>query len=212
MTVHSTTGVSRNEAMLGRSIRTTATLIAAPPEEPINLTLPYNIQLRDAMRAAHETVRQFTRRSAKTQKSHFDARIKAITFRVELAWLFWPKPPLKMQKRKLTRLWIGLYRTKAFKSDVVVEIEHIQSGRRQVVHVDRLLKCTTATDVIDEPLPGPSSSSSPSLPPSQTAPRATGMPISNEHQSAPIAPPTARPPIPTRQSARNRRIPAWYRD
>jgi len=207
MTVHSTTGVSPNEAMLGRCTRTPATLIAAPPEEPVKLTVPYNIKLRDNMRAAHEKVRKFTRRSAKTQKSHFDARIKAITFRLgELCWLFWPKPTLRMQKRKLTRLWIGPYRIKSFKSDVVVEIEHIKSGRKQVVHVDRLIKCTTVSDVIDEPRPGPSLSSSSPLPPSQTAPPATGRPISGEHQNTPVA------PAPTRHSVRCRRAPARYRD
>ena len=209
MTVHSTTGVSPNEAMLGRCTRTPATLIAAPPEESVQLTVPYNIKLRDTMRAAHEKVRKFTRRSAKTQKSHFDARVKAVTLRLnQLVWLYWPKPLLKMQKRKLTRLWIGPYRIKSFKSDVVVEIEHIKSGRKQVVHVDRLIPCYTVTDVIDEPRPGPSSSSSSASP--RAAPPATDTHHNREHQNAPVAPPTVPPP--TRQSLRHRRVPARYRD
>jgi len=61
-------------------------------------------------------------------KSHFDARMKAITFREnQLVWLFSPRPLLKMQKRKFTQLWVGPYRIKHFNSDVVVDIQHIKS-------------------------------------------------------------------------------------
>jgi len=210
MTVHSTTGVTPNEAMLGRSTRSPATLIAAPPEEPVQLTVPYNIKLRDTMREAHEKVRRFTRRAAKTQKSHFDARVKAVSLRLnQLVWLYWPKPLLRRQKRKLTRLWIGPYRLKCFKSDVVVQIEHIRSGKTQIVHVDRLIPCNTVSDVIDEPRPGPSLSSSTASPSRPTA-LANGRLVSDEHQTAPITPPCVPPP--TRQSLRHRRKPARYRD
>ena len=208
MTVHSTTGVSPNEAMLGRNTRIPATLIAAPPEELVQLTVPYNVKLRDNMRSAHEKVRTFTHRAAKTQKSHFDAKIKAVSLRLnQLVWLFWPKPLLRMQKRKLTRLWIGPYRIKCFKSDVVVQIEHIRSGRTQVVHVDRLIPCNTVTDVIDEPRPGPPARPSPL---SRPSPAATCQSISNEHQATPMAQPSAL--TPTRLSSRRRRKPARFRE
>ena len=90
MTPHSSTGgVSPNYAMFGRETRLPATLIARPPEKTIELNIPYNVKLRDAMRDAHARVRHATQVSAKTMKSHFDSRIKAITFREnQLVWLF----------------------------------------------------------------------------------------------------------------------------
>ena len=120
MTPHSTTGVTPNCAMLGREVRLPCSLIAAPPEETSQNLVPYTILFRDNMRAAHERVRSATRVSAKTQKSYFDARIKAIAFtKGQLVWLYWPKPLLRQQKRKLTQLWFGPYRIVEFKSEVV---------------------------------------------------------------------------------------------
>jgi len=120
MTPHSTTGVTPNYAMLGREVRLPCSLIATPPEETQNL-IPYNIHFRDNMRAAHERVRSATNRSSKTQKSYFDARVRAVSLtKCQLVWLYWPKPLLRQQKRKLTQLWFGPYRITNFKSEVVV--------------------------------------------------------------------------------------------
>ena len=80
MTPHSTTGVTPNFAMLGKEVRLPCSLIAAPPEESPQNLVPYTICFRDNMRASHERVRSATRVSAKTQKSYFDARVKAIAF------------------------------------------------------------------------------------------------------------------------------------
>jgi len=99
MTPHSTTGVTPNYAMLAREVRLLCSLIATPPEETQNL-IPYNIHFRDNMRAAHERVRNATNRSSKTQKSYFDARVKAISLtKCQLVWLYRPKPLLRQQKR-----------------------------------------------------------------------------------------------------------------
>ena len=86
---HSTTGVTPNYAMLAREVRLPCSLIATPPlptqdlisEETQNL-IPYNVHFRDNMREAHERMRNATNRSSKTQKSYFDARVKAIS----LSW------------------------------------------------------------------------------------------------------------------------------
>jgi len=100
------------------------------------------------MRMAHERVRSATKQSAKTQKSYFDARIKTISFtKGQLFWLYWPKPLLRQQKRKLTHLWFGPYRIVDFKSKVVVQIQHIKTDKLQVVHVDRLMPCTTVPEI-----------------------------------------------------------------
>jgi len=148
MTPHSTRGVTQNYAMLAREICLPCTLIAALPEEQSQPLVPYNCNFRDNMRLAHERVCSATKQSAKTQKSYFDARIRAISFtKGQLIWLYWPKPLLRQQKRKLTHLWFGPYRIVAFKSEVVVQIQHIKTDKLQVVHVDRLVPCITVPEI-----------------------------------------------------------------
>ena len=105
---------------------------------------PYNIHFRDNRRAAQKRVRNATNRLSKTQRSYFDARVKAILFtKGQLVWLCWPKPLLRQHKRKLTQLWFGPYRITEFKSEVVVQIQHIKTNKTQVVH-DDILPCTTS--------------------------------------------------------------------
>jgi len=209
MTPHSTTGLSPNKAMMSRETRAPPTLIATPPEEIIQPQIPYNVKLRDNMRDAHARVREATKASAKTQKSYFDARVKAIAFQdKQLVWLYWPRPLVKMQKRKLAQLWVGPYRILSFKSDVVVEIQHIKTNKKQVVHVDRLIPCHTVVDIINPPKSATSSSSpTPSTSPETST---TNAPISSEHQTSRSAEQvTTRP---TRQSQRTTRKPVRYRD
>jgi len=92
--------------MLAQVVHLPCALIAAPPKEPSQNLVPYNLHFRDNMRMAHERVRSATKQSAKTQKSYFNARIRAISFtKGQLVWLHWPKPLLQQQKRKLTHQW-----------------------------------------------------------------------------------------------------------
>jgi len=163
--------------MLGREVRLPCSLIAAPPEETPNL-VPYNVHFRDNMRAAHERVRSATNRSSKTQKSYFDARVRAVSFtKGQLVWLYWPKPLLRQQNRKLTQLWFGPYRITNFKSEVVVEIQHIKTHKTQIVHVDRLMPCTTVPE-ITRPRTPPSNAFVPPAP----SPVGISPPPSSEHQ------------------------------
>ena len=163
--------------MLGREVRLPCSLIAAPPEETPNL-VPYNIHFRDNMRAAHERVRSATNRSSKTQKSYFDARVRAVSFtKGQLVWLYWPKPLLRQQNRKLTQLWFGPYRIANFKSEVVVEIQHIKTHKTQIVHVDRLVPCTTVPEITSPRTP-PSNAFVPPAP----SPVGSSPPPSSEHQ------------------------------
>ena len=46
MTVHKTTGMTPNMAMLGREVMMPAALIARPPEEPHRTTVPFVRDLR----------------------------------------------------------------------------------------------------------------------------------------------------------------------
>ena len=146
MTVHSVTGVTPNEAMLGREVLTPATLIAQPPHETHKLTVPYVTSFRNTIREAHTRIRQSTASVAKTQKTYFDQHVKGSTFAVDqLVWLYWPRPLIRQSKRKLTQLWSGPWRIKQFHSKLVVVIRHEKTGKQQTVHVDRLAPCHTPT-------------------------------------------------------------------
>ena len=209
MTLHSTTGVTPNCAMLGREVRLPCSLIAAPPEEPPQNLVPYNIRFRDNMRAAHERVRNATQVSAKTQKSYFDARVRAIAFtKGQLVWLYWPKPLLRQKNRKLTQLWFGPYRIIEFKSEVVVQIQHIKTNKMQTVHVDRLMPCTTVSDISS-----PHGNSHPqSMSSSFRGTQSSQVPVNAGEHQVPTTQQTPVISVPLRQSQRMTRRPARYRD
>jgi len=181
MTPHSTTGVTLNYAMFAREVRLPCSLIATPPEKTQNL-IPYNVHFRDNVRAAHERVRNVTNRSSKTQK-----------------------PLLRQQKRKLTQLWFGPYRVTNFKSEVMVEVQHIKTNKTQVVHVDRLVPYTTVPE-ITSPRTSPSNTSVSPAPPLVD----NSVLRSREHQSPTTAQTQTAPPM-LRRSTQPIQRPARYR-
>jgi len=87
MTVHKTTGMIPNMAMLGREVMLPAAVIARPPEEPHRTTQPFVRDLRDTLRDAHQRSKQ------------------AVFTEGQLVWLFWPRPPVRQKFCKLQRLW-----------------------------------------------------------------------------------------------------------
>ena len=151
MTVHKTTGMTPNMAMLGREVMLPATLIARPPEEPHRTTVPFVHDLRDALRVAHQRVRDATKSSARTQKMYYNDRSRQAVFaKGQLVWLFWPRPPVRQKFRKLQRLWTGPWRIELLKSPLAVVLKHKKKRTRQAVHVDRLLPCHTPPSVVPE--------------------------------------------------------------
>jgi len=89
MTLHKTTGMSPNMAMLGREVMMPAALIARPPEEPFPTSVPFVSNLRDTLRDAHRRVRNATKSSARSQKSYYDERAHVKSFDVgQLVWLY----------------------------------------------------------------------------------------------------------------------------
>jgi len=158
MSEHAVTGVTPNMAMLGREVRLPATLIARPPEEPVNITVPFVRDLRDVMRNAHQKVRAKTQAIARTQKRYYDERTTGNTFEEgQLVWLFWPRPPHRQRFKKLAKMWTGPWRILRFTSSVTVLLQHVDNGSKQRVHVDRLMACktpdvagATASTVVDD--------------------------------------------------------------
>ena len=207
MTPHSSTGIIPNRAMLGREVMSPCTLIVAPPEDPDKISLPFNVTFRDNLRNAHERARNATHKTAKTQKNYFDSRVKAISFtKGQLVWLYWPRPLIRQQKRKLKRLWVGPYRVTNFKTDVVVVIQHIKTGQYQTVHVDRLVPCNSVPDVVVPPRQ-PSTSS-------RTVERTPApVPVAGEHQTSTtdVSPLNSPATVVTRTSGRRVPKPARYR-
>ena len=80
MTVHSVTGVTPNEAMLGREVLTPATLIAQPPHETHKLTVPYVTSFRNTIREAYTRIRQSTASVAKTQNRFSHDTIRYVRY------------------------------------------------------------------------------------------------------------------------------------
>ena len=147
-------GITPNMAMLGREVLMPATLIARPPEEDTTVSVPFVADLRDNLRAAHEKIRENTKRVAKVEKRYYDTKSKPDNLKVgQRVWLFWPKPLEQMKFKKLYKLWNGPWKIVKFKSPLVVEIEHCSKktkhGKfsRQIVHVDRLTPCKLETEV-----------------------------------------------------------------
>ena len=138
-------------AMLGRELMLPAALIARPPEEPHCTTVLFVYDLRDALRDAHQRVRDATKSSARTQKMYYDNRSRQAVFAEgQLVWLFWPRPSVRHKFRKLQRLWTGPWRIELFKLPLVVVLRHTEKRTRQTVHVDRLLPCHTPPPVAPE--------------------------------------------------------------
>jgi len=125
-------------------VLTPVTLIAQPPNESLKTTVPYVTSFRDTIREAHNRIRELTQSAAKTQKTYFYKYVKGSPFAVgELVWLYWPIPPVRQKKKKLTQLWTGPWKIKQFKSSIVVEIQHTHTHKYQTVHVGRLTPCTS---------------------------------------------------------------------
>ena len=56
MTVHKVTGLTQNMAMFGREVMLLSSLIVKPPEEPVTSSVPFVVDLRDAICNAHDRV------------------------------------------------------------------------------------------------------------------------------------------------------------
>ena len=117
-------------------------MIAQPPHEPVKLTVPYVASFRDAMREAHNRIRESTNSVARTQKSYFDKHVKGPKFAVDQhVWLYWPRPLVRQKNKKLTQIWTGPWTIQQFLSPLVVKIKHTKNNKIQTVHIDRLAPC-----------------------------------------------------------------------
>ena len=151
MSQHSTTHITPNRAMLGREVLLPATLIAEPPQEVKPIT-NFVTNFQDNMRQAHHQVRDALGTAAKTEKRYFDKRVKAQSFVVgQKVWLYWPRPLIRQQKKKLVQLWTGPWQVLEILSPLVVKIQHVVNKKKQTVHVDRLLPCLAVEP--DDPPP-----------------------------------------------------------
>ena len=151
MTVHKTTGMTPNMAMLGREVMMPAALIARPPEEPHRTTVPFVRDFRNTPRDAHQRVRDATRSSARTQKLYYDERSKQAVFTEgQLVWMFWPRPPVRQKFRKLQRLWTGPWRIESFKSPLVVVLSEYGNSKIWRQMRSGLLPCNTPPPAVPE--------------------------------------------------------------
>ena len=124
----------------------------APSDQPV--TTVFGDSFRTTLREAHQLARENLNASAQTQKRYYDARTRPISDTIgQLVWLYWPRPLIRQQQRKLMSLWTGPWRVEQQLTPLTVAIKHTTTGKRQIVHVDRLLPCSPEPD---PPLPSPS--------------------------------------------------------
>ena len=164
----------------------------------MNTVVPFNQSLRDCLREAHSRIRTATQSVAKTQKAHFDKRVKNLQFtQGQLVWLFWPNPPRLQRFKKLLWLWTGPWQIEHFLTDVVVKLRHTQTQQRQTVHVNRLSPCVSSdpNSVLDSSSEEPLATS-------------TEIPAETEHQSSTVLDASSSPhPALTDRPRRKRRLP-----
>jgi len=137
---------------------------STPQDGPVATV--YCDQFRNAIREAHSLARQHLHATAQTQKRCFDARVKPVSFHTnQLVWLFWPRPLLRQKQRKLVNLWTGPWKILRYLSPITVVVQHVNTHKKQTVHVDRLMPCRSeslneAPDVPEVPIEHQTSSGS----------------------------------------------------
>ena len=116
--------------------------IAQPPNEPVNLTVP-SLWLRcNAMREAHNRIRESTHSVTRTQKTYFDKYVTGTTFAVDQhVWLYWPRPLVRQKNKKFTQIWTGQWKITQFVWPLVVKIQHTRSNETRTINIDRLAPC-----------------------------------------------------------------------
>ena len=146
-TQHKATGVTPNMAMLGRETMLPCNLIAAPPDDPTAVTVPFVEKHIDNLRTAHALAREHLHAYAVTQKRYFDARVKLVSYYVgQKVWLYWPRPLVRQRHRKLFNQWVGPFTILAFLMPITALVRCDVTHKRQRVHVDRLSPCAVEAE------------------------------------------------------------------
>ena len=165
MTRHKATGITPNMAMFGREVLLPCSLIAAPPNDTNNITVPFVDQHRQRMREAHALVRANLNAYAHTQKRYFDTRVKPVRIREgQKVWLFWPCPLLRQKHRKLFSPWEGPCTLQSFLTPITAVIKHDITGRLWPCTLEPPQTPTTDS----QPVPNGTTAAEPSLPLSVT--------------------------------------------
>jgi len=104
----------------------------------MKLTVLYVTSFHNAMREAHNRIRESTHSVARTHKTYFDKHAKAPRLQQNNTYgttghVLWF---VRKTKRK-TQIWTGPWKITQFVSPLVVKIQHIRSNKTQTVHIDR---------------------------------------------------------------------------
>ena len=109
------------------------------------------MDLRDAIRNAHDKVRLATKKAARIQRKYYYDISRLTTFcEGQLVWLFWLQLPIRQKFKKLPKTWTGPWKIEEFRSPLVVKNRQVNKRTRHTVHVDRLIPCLTP-QALDEP-------------------------------------------------------------
>lgn len=141
--IHETTGFTPNKLMLGRETNTTTELmfssqLFAQDAVPAN---QYVKELKEQFETVYEVVRQNVDAHQMRQKRYYDRKVFGTPYKVgQLVWLFTPAKKRGLSP-KLQCFWQGPFRVLVKISDLNYQIQHEYSGKKQIVHFNRLKPC-----------------------------------------------------------------------
>ena len=144
--VHNTTGYTPFFLMFGRQARLPVDILyGSCPGNPVTPN-QYATQLRCSLQEAYDRVRNAMSTTHEVQKEYYDKRIHGKQFiSGDLVWLHTKAVPIG-QSRKLFSPWGGPHQVLDRLSDCTYRIRKLDGDRReQVVHFNRLKRCTPNT-------------------------------------------------------------------
>jgi hypothetical protein len=137
-TIHQSTNFSPNYLTFGRELNTATDLAFCVSGAEIMSTNDYAGCVSRKLADAFELVRKHSGQVAQVMKRRYDARVKAVEFKVDdQVWYFCPRSKVGTSP-KWTSFYSGPFRVVRKVNDVNYVIQMTPRSRLQVVHVNKL--------------------------------------------------------------------------
>lgn len=138
--IHSSTGFSPNQLMLGREVNQPVNILYGSPIHQDNTPGEYVSGLQENLRRCHELTRVHLKQSSERHKRNYDTHIAKHTYQVgDIVWYL-----NEQRKRgrcpKLQPIWFGPCMVFRKLSDLNYEIQLHSKGQKKIVHFDKLKK------------------------------------------------------------------------
>ena len=151
--VHSSTKETPARLMFGRELKLPVDIMFNDSREHVKSVPDYMIDLEISLQQAFSHARSAGAKAQKRQKDYYDVKTTkprfAINDKVRLH-----NPAVKAgNTKKFLKPWTGPYRVVEVIDDVVYRIEHCDTGKLQVVHINRLKSTIQVPEEQHAPVP-----------------------------------------------------------